>query len=74
MDVLVLVCAAALSAPACQKDTSIHAFYAPDPQTDASACLRHGMLYASESRLVGPGDYVKVVCVPPHRTAARASG
>ena len=71
MNVLILVCALAVSAPDCQKETSIHSFYAPDAQADMSGCFRHGMLFAAESNLVGPANYAKVVCVPANRKLAR---
>jgi hypothetical protein len=69
MEALILVCLIGVSAPDCQKDTSVHAFYAPEPQQSMSGCLRHGMLFAAQSRLVGMGTYSKVVCVPPSRKA-----
>jgi hypothetical protein len=69
MEVLILVCALGVSAPDCQKGSSIAQFYAPDPQESLSGCMRHGMLYAAQSRLVTPGTYSKIVCVPHSRKA-----
>ena len=69
MEALILVCALAVSAPDCQKETSIATFYAPDPQVSLTGCMRHGMLFASQSRIVTPGTYSKIVCVPPSRKA-----
>ena len=40
MDVLVLVCALTVAAPDCQAETSVHRFYAPEPQLDLAGCLR----------------------------------
>ncbi len=71
MEVLILVCALSVSAPDCQKHTSIASFYAPDPQESLSGCMRHGMLFASQTRLVTEGTYSKVVCVPPSRKAQK---
>jgi hypothetical protein len=68
MDVLILVCALSVSAPDCQRGTSIASFYAPDPQESLVGCMHHGMLFASQTRLVQPGTYPKIVCIPPHRT------
>lgn len=57
-----MVCALAISAPDCVKLTAIHVFWAPESQTNMVGCLTHGMLYASQSGLVEPGTYSKIVC------------
>jgi hypothetical protein len=73
MEVLVLVCAAAVAAPDCQLDTAIHKFYVPGPQAGLAGCLREGMMYAAQSGLVGEDSYPKVVCVPPEAPRTRVS-
>jgi hypothetical protein len=67
MDVLILVCALTVAAPHCQSDSATDSFRAPEPQSSLAGCLREGLMYAAQSRLVGPGTYPKVVCVskPP---------
>jgi hypothetical protein len=62
MDILILVCALSLSAPACQKDTAQHVFFAPPGGEDISGCARQGLMFAAQSRLVTPGNYAKIVC------------
>lgn len=79
MNILILVCAIAVAAPDCQKDTAIDIFYAPpssDEGISLSGCARQGMLYAAESQLVKPGNYAKVICQngKPARTVAKAPG
>ena len=80
MNALILVCALSISAEDCHKQTSIHQFYAPEPQNNLAGCMMQGMLYAAESGLVEPGTYSKIVCIPPGRvvaqngTARRAAG
>ena len=69
MNALILICAMAVSAPECAKPTAVHIFYAPEVQASMAGCLSHGMLYASQSGLVEPGTYSKVVCLPPGRKA-----
>jgi hypothetical protein len=64
VNALILVCALSVSAPDCQKETSIHVFYAPETQANITGCLTDGMLYASQSGLVEEGTYSKIVCKP----------
>jgi hypothetical protein len=71
MNALILICALTVSAPDCQKATAVDVFYAPETTASLSGCLAHGMLYASQSGLVEPGTYSKVVCGPPRRSAAK---
>jgi hypothetical protein len=76
MNILILVCALATSAPDCQKNTAIDMFYAPPEASDMSGCARQGLMFAAESRLVKPGNYAKVVCqysVPAKKVANAAS-
>jgi hypothetical protein len=74
MKILILVCALTVAAPDCQKNTAIDIFYAPPAGDSISGCTRQGLLYAAESRLVGPGNYAKVVCQNgrPVRSIAKA--
>jgi hypothetical protein len=60
--VLVLVCAASIAAPNCQRATAHHAFYAPPSTSGMVGCMRDGMLYAAQSGLVDSASYAKVVC------------
>jgi hypothetical protein len=62
MEILILVCALATAAPDCQKDSAIHVFYAPPSPDSSAGCLRQGLLFAAQSRLVKPGTYAKVGC------------
>jgi hypothetical protein len=64
VNALILICALSVSAPDCQKASSIHVFYAPEPQESLMGCLTTGMLYASQSGLVEQGTYSKIVCKP----------
>lgn len=73
MDVLVLVCSLIVAAPDCQPSTAIHSFYTPDPKPDLAGCLREGLLYAAQSRLVMAGAYPKVFCIPSQSADARTS-
>jgi hypothetical protein len=70
MDVLVLVCLASVAAADCQAKTAVASVYAPNPASGYSACMRTGMLYAAQSRLVTAGTYPKIMCVPPHAPLA----
>ena len=74
MNALILICALAVSAPDCQKKTSIHVFYAPEVQSGLAGCMTHGMLYASQSGLVDPGIYPKIVCIRSSRVLAKVNG
>jgi hypothetical protein len=69
MKILILVCALTTAAPNCQKNTAIDVFYAPPSSEGMAGCTRQGMLYAAESGLVRPDNYVKVVC--QNRTPAK---
>ncbi len=69
MEALILVCAIAVSAPDCQRESSIASFYAPEAQDSMVGCMRHGMLFASQSRIVTKGTYSKVVCGRPAQRA-----
>ena len=73
MNALILVCMLSVSAPDCQKNTSVHTFYAPEQQDNMAGCLTHGMLYASQSDLVEPGTYSKIVCVRSSKVVAQVS-
>jgi hypothetical protein len=66
MDVLVLVCLASVAAADCQAKNAVASVYAPDPVSGYSQCFRTGLRYAAQSRLVTPGTYPKIMCVPPH--------
>lgn len=72
MNALILVCALTVAAPDCQKNTAIHNFYDPEAQQSMVGCLNHGMLYASQSGLIEPGTYPKVVCRQSGRVVAAA--
>ena len=72
MNALILVCMLSVSAPDCQKATAVHTFYAPEAQQNMMGCLNHGMLYASQSGLVEPGTYSKIVCVRSGKVVAQA--
>ena len=48
--------------------------YAPDPQPSLSGCLGEGLMYAAQSRLVTPGTYPKVVCIPRRMREAKTIG
>jgi hypothetical protein len=62
MEILILVCALSLSPPDCQRATAQHIFYAMPNSTGMAGCLRDGLFYAAQSRLVGPGSYTKIFC------------
>jgi hypothetical protein len=63
MNILILVCATAMSAPDCQKTTAIDTFYAPPAESESLAgCFRQGMMFAAQSNLVHEGNYAKIVC------------
>jgi len=72
MGILILVCAAALSQAECRNDTALHVFHAPPVEGGLVNCMREGMLYAANSRLVTPGTYMKIACrAPGARTAGK---
>jgi hypothetical protein len=62
MDILILVCALSVAAPDCQKATAQHIFHAPPSDGGMVDCMREGLLYAAQSRLVTPGTYPKIFC------------
>jgi hypothetical protein len=72
MDALILVCALSIAVPDCQKATAQHVFYSPPTDGGLVNCLRDGLLYASQSRLVTPGTYAKIFCTSGTRVAQRA--
>jgi hypothetical protein len=67
MDVLILVCALAVSAPDCNKDTAEHVLRGPSVAQAAPpmTCMMEGMNFAAQSGLVGSDRYAKVVCSKP---------
>lgn len=62
----IAICLLATPVPECQKDNSVIWIGAPEHQSSLSGCMRHGVLYAAESRLVTEGLYAKVFCSSGH--------
>ena len=60
--VAIAVCLSATAMQNCGEATSVAWIVAPEHPTSIAGCMRHGMLYAAESRLVGAGSYAKVFC------------
>ncbi len=67
MEVLILVCSLAVTAPDCSKENAQNVFFAPSvaATTMPVGCLHEGMQYAAQSNLVTPGTYAKIVCRRP---------
>jgi hypothetical protein len=72
MEILILVCAASLAAPDCQKATAQHVFYAPPSDGSMVNCMREGLFYAAQSNLVTAGTYAKVYCAAHDRMKQKA--
>ena len=72
MEILILVCAMSVAAPDCQKATAQHVFYAPPSSASMVDCAREGLMYASQSNLVTPGNYAKIFCKAGERTRLKA--
>jgi hypothetical protein len=62
MDILILVCVLSVAAPDCQKATAQHIFHAPPSEGSMVGCMREGLMYAAQSRLLRPGSYAKIFC------------
>jgi hypothetical protein len=73
-EVLILVCAAGMPQPDCQKGTAIDVIRGPRAAS-AIECGFHGQAYVAETALVsGIGNsYVKIRCTPVRRPAEVAA-
>ena len=60
--VVIAVCLLATPAKDCVRETAVSWITAPEHPDTAAGCMRHGMLYAASSNLVGPGSYAKILC------------
>ena len=60
--VAIAVCLSATPIQNCGEVNSVAWVVAPEHPTSMAGCMRHGMLYAAESRLVTEGSYAKVFC------------
>jgi hypothetical protein len=70
--VAIAVCLLATPVHQCQKATAVSWIVAPEEPASVSGCMRHGMLYAAESRLVARDSYAKVFC-SARNTASKAA-
>jgi hypothetical protein len=68
--VAIAVCLSTTPHIECHEPTAVAWIVSPEHPTSVSGCLMHGMLYASNSRLVTAGSYAKVFC----RSGVRAEG
>jgi hypothetical protein len=66
--VAIAVCLLTTPVHQCQQANAVSWIVAPERPPSISGCMRHGMLYAAESRLVAQDSYAKVFCSV--RTAA----
>jgi hypothetical protein len=71
--VAIAVCLSATPIQSCGEVNSVAWVVAPEHPNSMVGCMRHGMLYAAESRLVTEGSYAKVFCssgTPASKSAA----
>lgn len=64
MEIVVLVCASALSIASCDRSSATAVLYAPETATSAAGCLMQGMFYAAQSNTVVKDTYPKIICQP----------
>jgi len=57
---LILVCAASIAQPDCQRDTALDVITVKTPSV--FACMMAGQTSVARDRLLGDGRYTKVVC------------
>lgn len=60
--VAIAICLAATPMQKCSEGTSVAWIVAPEHPASIVGCVRHGMLYATESHLVSEGSYAKIFC------------
>jgi hypothetical protein len=60
--VSIAICLSALPVQQCTEATATAFIVAPEHPASVFGCMRHGLLYAAESHLVGAGSYAKVFC------------
>ncbi|MGB0087247.1 MAG: hypothetical protein WBP94_17970 [Rhodomicrobiaceae bacterium] len=72
--VLILICAAGVSPPDCQKDTALDVFRGPVVSNEVM-CGLHGQAYLAETSLAarGPGEYMKIKCLRSAVARARTA-
>ncbi len=63
MDIVILVCAIAISAGDCTSESATHVLRAPVMAVGHGGCMMQAMAYAAQSNTVGEGYYPKVLCV-----------
>jgi hypothetical protein len=73
-EVIILVCAMALTPMKCQMNTATHVLHAPEASDSLTGCMMHGMQYAAESNVVTEGYYPKVFCVAPTNIGKETTG
>ncbi len=66
--VAIAVCLSATPMQNCGEATSVAWIVAPEQPSSIVGCIRHGMLYATESHLVSGGSYAKIFCSPGARS------
>ena len=62
VSVLILVCSLNIAHADCQRATAIDVVIAPEKARNDLECLRMGLMFAAESRLVMAGSYAKLRC------------
>jgi len=63
VDIVILVCAIAISAGDCTLKSATHVLRAPVMAAGDSGCMMQAMAFAAQSNTVDDGYYPKVLCV-----------
>jgi Na+/H+ antiporter NhaC len=64
MEIVVLVCASALSMASCDRASATAVLHVPEEANSATGCFMQGMFYAAQSNTVVKGTYPKIICEP----------